>query len=215
MNKNAKVWNRFAKRYFKSSIKDPDTYEKKLAMTRAYLTPEMSVLEFGCGTGGTALAHAAYAKEITAVDFSEKMLELAREQAEQAGVHNVRFELAALESFEARDKRYDMTLALSVLHLLEDLDEGLARIHETLQPDGVFVSSTACLAEHHGYLRYLAPLGRGLGVFPYFGVFTEDHLLQSIEKAGFRIEESWKPAAKNAHVLFVVARRLPKVLGKL
>ena len=47
---NSKIWNRFADRYFKSPIKDEDVYQKKLEITREYMSPQSNVLEFGCGT---------------------------------------------------------------------------------------------------------------------------------------------------------------------
>ena len=47
---NSKIWNRFADSYFKSNIKDEESYQKKLEITREYMTPQSKVLEFGCGT---------------------------------------------------------------------------------------------------------------------------------------------------------------------
>ncbi|GAB5412906.1 MAG: hypothetical protein Cons2KO_05090 [Congregibacter sp.] len=206
MNKNAKVWDRLAKRYFKAPIKDQSAYEKKLAMTQRYLRPDMSLLELGCGTGGTALRHAPYVKDVLGVDFSSIMLVLAREQAAAVGVRNVAFEQASVEDFNPCGRLFDATLALSLLHLLEDMELGLRRVHDTLKPGGLFISSTACLAEHHGFLKYIRPLGRAVGVFPYFAIFSEDTLISRIEASGFQIEERWKPEAKNAHVVFIIAR---------
>lgn len=41
----------------------------------------MEVLEFGCGTGTTALAHAAYVRHILAIDIADRMIEIARQNA--------------------------------------------------------------------------------------------------------------------------------------
>jgi methylase of polypeptide subunit release factors len=57
----------------------------------------MTVLEFGCGTGSTAIAHAPYVKRILATDVSAKMIEIARANAERAGIENVTFGQAAVE----------------------------------------------------------------------------------------------------------------------
>jgi cyclopropane fatty-acyl-phospholipid synthase-like methyltransferase len=35
---------------------------------------DMEVLEFGCGTGSTAIVHAPHVKELRAIDISEKMI---------------------------------------------------------------------------------------------------------------------------------------------
>ena len=202
------LWDRIARRYARSPIKNQQAYEHKLARTRAYLHPDMDLLEFGCGTGGTAVLHAPHVRSVLGVDFSSAMLDIARERAAEAGVANVEFRHASLGDFDPAGRRFDMVLALSLLHLLEDRDAALARIHEILAPGGVFVSSTACLQKYFGFLRYVAPLARRLGLFPLLRVFSEEDLLRSIEAAGFRIEETWQPEEKKAHVLFVIARRV-------
>ena len=56
--KDTRFWNRIAGKYARQPISDEETYEKKLAITRKYLTPESEVFEFGCGTGSTAILHA-------------------------------------------------------------------------------------------------------------------------------------------------------------
>jgi 2-polyprenyl-3-methyl-5-hydroxy-6-metoxy-1,4-benzoquinol methylase len=38
-------------------------------------------------------------------------------------------------------------LAFHVLHLLEDTQEVVQRMHELLKPGGLFVSATACMGE--------------------------------------------------------------------
>jgi len=38
-------------------------------------------LEFGCGTGSTALLHASFVKHMTATDISDEMIEIAKQKA--------------------------------------------------------------------------------------------------------------------------------------
>ena len=92
MDKSARLWDRFAGRYSKQPIADESAYQKKLQVTREYLRPDMDILEFGCGTGSTAIIHAPYVKHIHAIDISSKMIEIAREKAAVAKVENVIFE---------------------------------------------------------------------------------------------------------------------------
>ena len=51
-------WDRLAKRYARMPVADQAAYETKLEKTRAFLRPDSRVLEFGCGTGSTAILHA-------------------------------------------------------------------------------------------------------------------------------------------------------------
>ena len=88
----ARFWDRMAKGYAKRPVADQATYAEKLKRTRAHFSPASEVLEFGCGTGSTALAHAPYAGHIRATDISGEMLAIARAKAQEADITNVSFE---------------------------------------------------------------------------------------------------------------------------
>jgi ubiquinone/menaquinone biosynthesis C-methylase UbiE len=81
----ARFWDKVAERYARRPVDDEAAYQHKLQVTRDYLTPGMTVLEFGCGTGTTALAHAPFVKRILATDVSPKMIEIARRKADAGG----------------------------------------------------------------------------------------------------------------------------------
>ena len=86
MDRSGKFWNKVAERYSKQPIADEAAYQKKLQITREYFQPDMEILEFGCGTGSTAIAHAPYVKHIQAIDISSKMIEIAQGKADAQNV---------------------------------------------------------------------------------------------------------------------------------
>lgn len=198
-----RFWDRTAKRYARKPVPDEAIYQRKLAITREYLRPDMSVMEFGCGTGSTALAHAPYVTHVHAIDFSAKMIEIAKAKADAAGIGNVTFTQSGIEEFDAPDASYDVILGLSVLHLLEDRKAAIAKVHRLLKLRGVFVSSTACIADMLPLFRYVAPAGRALGFLPYVDIFTGRELAADLHEAGFAIEHQWQPGRKQA--VFIVA----------
>jgi ubiquinone/menaquinone biosynthesis C-methylase UbiE len=199
-----KFWDRIAKRYEKKPVGDEAAYQRKLATTREYFRPDMQVLEIGCGTGSTTIAHAPYVANIRATDISERMIEIAKGKAAEAGVQNVMFETVAIEDLGVASESVDAVLALSLLHLLEDKEAVIARIHEMLRPGGIFVSNTVCLGDSMKWFRFVAPVGRWLGVFPLLRIFTRNELLAGITGAGFDIEHEWRP---DRHVVFIIARK--------
>ena len=204
---NARFWDRIARKYSRQPVADEAAYQHKLELTQRYLKADAELLEIGCGTGSTALVHAAHVAHIRAVDISHEMLEIAREKARNARVNNVTFERGTLETIEAAPQSIDVLLALSVLHLLDDPDAAIRRIHDLVKPGGVFVSSTACLSD--SWLRYLGlvlPVGRWLGKLPMVRILSADRLTSSIRHAGFQIEYEWRP--KPTAALFVVARKM-------
>jgi ubiquinone/menaquinone biosynthesis C-methylase UbiE len=207
MERDSRFWNRIAGRYARARIANAAAYEHKLALTREHLRPEMRLLELGCGTGATALHHAARVQQVLGVDFSERMVDFARERAARAGAGNLRFEVASLESFDARGDTFDMVLALNLLHLVADLDLALARIHALTRPAGLFVSSTACLADGYAFMRYLGPPGRVLGLLPRILVFSEEEYAAALERAGFRIESRYQPEDQKRAAVFMIARK--------
>jgi len=198
----SRFWDRIAAKYARSPIKDEASYQRKLEWTREYLTPESIVYEFGCGTGSTAIAQAPFAGHI---DISANMLDIARDKATSVGVTNVTFEQAGLEDANAASAHYDMVMAHSLLHLLEDKEAGLAEIHRMLKPGGIFVSSTACIADFMPLLRLVSVPARWLGLIPLVSIFSSDHLRQSIKAAGFTIVQDWQP--KKSASLFIIATK--------
>ncbi len=210
MNKDARFWDRLAERYAKKPIDDEAAYQKKLSITRDHLREDMDVLEFGCGTGSTALYHAPVVKSILATDISSKMLAYANEKAAKANVQNVEFRVATLESLDLPDASYDAVLGLSILHLLKDKDAAIREVYRVLKPGGVFISSTVCVADFMRSMRFIAPIGRFFRVLPILNSFSAAELEASLTDTGFRIDHKWKP--NGARSAFIVATK-PKSLG--
>lgn len=205
MAPKSRFWDKHARGYAKRPVADQASYETKLRVTQEYLKPDMDVLELGCGTGTTALIHAPFVKHIRATDISDGMLEIAREKAAAGRVENVTFERASVDGLIAADGSYDAVMTHSLLHLLEDKEPAIAKIHRLLKPGGLFVSSTVCLNGKWRLLQPVLRLGRLFGLLPLVRFFTPDELCRAIESAGFRIDHRWQPAKSKA--VFVVAKR--------
>ena len=198
-------WNRMADRYAAQPVAYETAYQTKLAATRRLLRPDMDLFEFGCGTGSTALIHAANVRHIRAVDFSERMIEIAQGKADKAGTKNVSFEVGSIENVDLAPESLDMVLGMSILHLLKNKEAAMARVFRALKPGGYFITSTACLGDVAPFVRYLAPLGNRLGFLPHLDVMTQSQLRTAMEAAGFAVEHEWLPNKKAA--VFMIARK--------
>lgn len=205
-SKDSKFWDRFAHKYSLSPISNQAVYEKKLALTQKYLKPEMNVLEFGCGTGSTAIIHAPYIKHIKATDFSQNMIAIAKQKAVDKNIQNITFECAEITDFDEQKEQFDVILGLNILHLLEDKEKTLRKVFSLLKPGGFFVSSTACVQDHSflKLLKYVAPIGHFFGLLPLVKVFSKDELIRLHEKVGFKKELEWSPEAMS---LFMIAKK--------
>jgi len=204
MPKQSKFWDRISKRYARSPVPDQAVYQQKLEITREYFTPECQVMEFGCGTGATAVAHAPYVKHIQAIDFSDRMLEYGRRNAIQAGVENITFSRSGIDDYSAADQSFDVIMGHSILHLLPSKEKVLVKVYKLLKPGGVLVTSTTCIG-HARILQLVLPVGHFFGLLPTVRFFTTDELAAAFVDAGYLIEHRWQPDDSDA--VFIVAKR--------
>jgi len=210
MQTSARFWDRVAKRYSRQPVADESAYQKKLQVTRDYLRPDMTVLEFGCGTGSTALVHAPHVRHIRAIDISSKMIEIAQSKADAEDIRNVAFETLTIEQLDVPGESLDAVLGLSVLHLLENKEEAIAKVHSILKPSGIFVSSTACLGDTMKWFKLIGPIGHFLGLIPVVRIFSVQDLVDSLTSAGFEIDYQWQPGKGKA--VFIVAKKVQPVI---
>lgn len=204
MKDSKEFWNKSASRYAKNPIRDEKVYQKKLTITQEYFRPDWSVLEFGCGTGSTAIIHAPYVKNIVATDISDKMLDIAERKARSAGIENISFQQGTLDHLELDAESFDAVLGLNVLHLLEDVDAAISTVHGLLKPGGIFVSSTTLVDEISFFWRLLIPLMQLLGFAPYVNRLGKQGLLSKLTNAGFSVDHEWQPGKGS---VFIVARK--------
>ena len=206
MNSSIRFWKRSAARYARRPIPDQNAYLRKIALTQKYLNPEMDVLEFGCGTGSTALIHAPRVRSYLATDASSRMIDIARERKAGKDADNLRFVVATLEDMQHRQQAFDAILGLNILHLLRHPEVAIQRVFSMLKPGGVFISNTACLQDTCPYLKPVASLARSLRLAPYVNFLSRCQLETHLECAGFQIDYRWVPETSK-DVYFLIARK--------
>ncbi len=201
----ARLWDRVAPRYAAKPVPNQDVYNEKLAITREYLQPTAEVLEIGCGTGSTAIAHAPCVKSIKAIDVSSRMIDIAKEKAVAANVTNIDFVHVDVDCLQFGEERFDVVLMLNVLHLFKAWDQHIVSAYKALKPGGVLVSSTLCLRDDHAFIRIPAMVGRLIGLAPPLVFFTRVELEQAVANAGFELKLASKPERKSA--VFLIAKK--------
>ena len=187
MTADATFWNDLAERYAAKPLDDPEAFERKIAHTKARMAPDQVVLDIGCGTGSLVLRLADGAREVHGLDLSSEMVRIANGKAAADGVDNVTFHVGPFDdSFDAfEDGSLDGICAYSILHLVPDRDEALARIFRLLRPGGFFVSSTVCLGGSWVPYGLVLPVMRWLGKAPMVKIFSGAELEESVRRAGF------------------------------
>ena len=167
----------------------------------------ISVLDIGCGRGRALhfLAEKFPCSRFTGFDLSEEAIAYARDQANRAGLGNLRFEVRDLTTFdrEAPHAAYDLVTAFDAIHDQARPDNVLAGIRRSLKAEGFFlmqdIRASSAIAENRdhplGPLLYtiscmhcmtvsLAQGGMGLGA-----MWGEQKALEFLKWAGFATVE--------------------------
>jgi len=99
-----------------------------------------TALEVGCGAGLTAVELADRGLRVEATDAVEAMVDLARRQAERAGLsHAVRVTKTDAHALEFEDASFDLVLAMGVIPWLASPETALREMARVLKPGGVLL----------------------------------------------------------------------------
>lgn len=112
---------------------------REKAADRSELKAGDSALDICCGTGDLSLELArrvAPGGHVIGCDFSEPMLDLAREKAAERGVSGARFEWADALQLPYDGERFDAVTVGFGARNLADLDRGLREMARVLRPGG-------------------------------------------------------------------------------
>lgn len=148
----------------------------------AMLSPDDRVLECACGTGLLTEAMAGMCKQLTATDFSEKMLLQAEKKCRAYG--NVSFEQGNILALDYPDASFDAVVAANVIHLLDEPYRALAELHRVCKPGGRIIIPTYInqnkKGETYGFVK---AMGKSSDVFKR--QFTMESYQQFFRQAGY------------------------------
>lgn len=203
-----RFWDKAARKYAARPLADPEAYARTLERTRHYLKKTDAIVEFGCGTGTTALKLAPDVARIVGSDISPEMIAIARDKAVAEGTSNVEFRVTKPEDAPWSDASFDAALAFNLLHLIEQRQAALSSIHRVLKPGGLFISKTPCLSDANPLLRAVVPAMQLVGAAPHVAFFGAAALESEIAAVGFEIiERSRHGSGKKDARPFLVARK--------
>lgn len=139
------MFDRIASRYdLLNSVMSAGLHHRwrERAADRAELAPGGSALDVCCGTGDLTLELAGRVAPdgyVIGCDFSEPMLDLAREKAAGRGIDSVRFEWADALELPYDSGRFDAVTVGFGVRNFADRDRGLKELARVLRPGGRLV----------------------------------------------------------------------------
>jgi ubiquinone/menaquinone biosynthesis C-methylase UbiE len=212
--KAAQFWDKQASRYDTADEQFESVYRDIFARTRKYLAADDRLLDFGCATGSKTLELARSVQHVHVLDLSPRMIREALKKSGERQAANVTFSSGTIHSEALKEASYDKVIAYSVIHLLDDSEAAIQRIHQLLRPGGLFLSVTPCLRDRMTWAKRLqfslVFLMQRLGLFPlHLNKWRMKDLEELVEKQGFQVVAS-ELIFHDMTICFLVARRQVK-----
>ena len=124
-------------------------------LIKRFLKPNSKILEVGCASGGICIPLAKKGFDVTGIDFSEKMIEKAKENKRKYKIKNLKLKLLDVRELKEKNK-YDHVLGLFNLltytNKEEDRKKMLKNMITALKPKGVLIMD---MANKYGNLKLL------------------------------------------------------------
>lgn len=152
----------------------------------AKITAGDTVIDLGSGAGNDAFVARAVTGEkgkVIGIDFTEKMIEKARINADKLGFNNVEFRLGDIEHMPVGGNTADVIVSNCVLNLVPNKANVFKEIYRVLKPGGHFsISDIVLEGTLPDTLRQAAEMYAGC----VSGAIQKDEYLQHIKATGFR-----------------------------
>jgi len=144
------------------------------------------VVDLGSGAGNDcfiARAETGETGKVIGIDFTEAMINKARENAEKLGFHNVEFRMGDIEKMPLTSAMADVVVSNCVLNLVPDKDAVFKEIYRVLKPGGHFsISDVVLVGDLPDALRKDAEMYAGCVA----GAIQKGLYIELIELNGFK-----------------------------
>jgi tRNA (uracil-5-)-methyltransferase TRM9 len=181
------VWNRIAKPW-------SEYRQKTLEEVINFLKDKKGkVLDLGCGSGRNMIKQEGI--EFYGVDFSESMIQLAKQNAQKNGI-NAKFKLSEANKLDYDSEFFDYALFISTLHCIQgeaNRKKALSELYRVLKEGGEAIvsvwnkdieSKLGKLEAKEGFVNW-ANNGENYARYYYF--YDEDELVYLLKEVGFEV----------------------------
>lgn len=100
------------------------------------LTPEMDMMDFGCGTGLLTLRLRRLVRSATGVDSSQGMVDIFNAKVARLELSKANAMLVDLDKGDVLTGRYDLVLSSMTLHHVRGIEALFAQFHRVTAPGG-------------------------------------------------------------------------------
>ncbi len=116
------------------------THRRLKEIVSDLVEPDDTVLECACGTGLLSAVIAEKCRQLTATDFSEKMLKKAEKNCR--AFRNITYDQADITALPCPDSSFDKVVAANVIHLLDNPLAALGELNRVCKDGGMLIIPT-------------------------------------------------------------------------
>ncbi len=128
-----------------------DRLEKEAVFSLLNPSEGSSIIDVGCGTGNYSLELAALGCNVTGVDNSKKMIDIAIEKARSRNL-KVNFLFADVSKLPFGDDLFDAAVCVAAVEFFDNWQKGIDEIFRVVKPDGKIVIGFINKKSHWGEL---------------------------------------------------------------
>ena len=110
------------------------THQKLKEIVSDLIEADDTVLECACGTGLLSAVIAPKCRQLTATDFSEKMLKKAKKNCRS--FHNITYAQADITALNFEDGSFEKVVAANVIHLMDNPLTALSELNRVCKDGG-------------------------------------------------------------------------------
>jgi len=179
-NRAAEYFNKLAGKFGRTYV--PGRSWQALSHALFHLLPPMVIADLGAGEGTLSQLLARNARQVIAVDSSEKMVAFGSSLARKHGVKNLEYRLGDIEDPPIAARSVDLAIFSQALHHAASPQKAVAAAHRILRASGRIVILDLASHSHEQARELYAHVWLG---------FPEIDLHRMLKKAGFtKIETS-------------------------
>ena len=170
---------------------------------RFILSLKGKILEVGIGTGKNIKYYNKEA-EVVGIDFSEKMLQIAKEKLVKSGKRNIILKQMDAEHLKFKDNSFDYVVTTCVFCSVPNPIKGLEEIRRVLKPKGKLIMIEHVLSKN----PVIALIEHALNPITklFMGVNINRNTKQNIIQADMRIAEERNLALLDVFKLFIARK---------
>ena len=116
------------------------THRRLKEIVSDLVEPDDTVLECACGTGLLSAVIAEKCRQLTATDFSEKMLKKAEKNCR--AFRNITYDQADITALPCPDSSFDKVVAANVIHLLDNPLAAISELNHVCKVGGMLIIPT-------------------------------------------------------------------------